>query len=88
MVRTQVQLSEEQLQALRKLSATRGRPITGVIREAVDQYLSSQKSVSCQRIERALRVAGKFSSGCTDISSHHVRYFAEALRPGPSRKPR
>jgi predicted DNA-binding protein len=81
MVRAQVQLSAQQLQALRKLSATTGRSIAGLIREGVDQYLHSQNSVSRdQQVDRALRAAGRFSSGRTDVSSQHDRYLAGALR--------
>ncbi len=81
MVRTQVQLSEQQLQALRKLSATTGRSIAGLIREGVDHYLNSQKGASRQhQIERALRAAGRFSSGSADGSAQHDRHLAEAFR--------
>jgi predicted DNA-binding protein len=81
MVRAQVQLSTQQLQALRKLSAATGRSIAGLIRDGVDQYLHSQNSVSRdQQVDRALRAARKFSSGRTDVSSRHDRYLAGAFR--------
>jgi predicted DNA-binding protein len=81
MVRTQVQLSDEQLQVLRKLSASTGRSIAGLIRDSVDHYVNSQKGVSRQhQIERALRAAGRFSSGSADGSAQHDRHLAEAFR--------
>jgi len=81
MVRTQIQLSDEQLQALRKLSASTGRSIAGLIRESVDHYVNSQKGVSRQhQIERALRAAGRFSSGSSDGSAQHDRHLAAAFR--------
>lgn len=81
MVRAQVQLSTEQLEALRKLSATTGRSIAGLIRDGVDQYLHSQKSVSRdQQVERALRAASRYSSGRSDVSAQHDRCLAGAFR--------
>lgn len=80
MIRAQVQLSSSQMQALRKLSASTGRSIAGLIRDGVDQYLLSQRNGGRQhQIERALQAAGRFSSGRTDISIQHDRYLAEAF---------
>jgi len=81
MVRTQVQLTRKQLQALRQLSAATGRSIAELIRQSVELYLGSrQRPDPEQRIERALRVAGRFSSGSADGSLEHDRHLAEALR--------
>ncbi len=81
MVRTQVQLTEEQIQALRKLSASSGRSVADLVRRGVDSYLNTQPVARpAHQIERALRVAGRFSSGTADVSTHHDRYLAEAFR--------
>jgi Arc/MetJ-type ribon-helix-helix transcriptional regulator len=80
MVRTQVQLTQKQLQTLRQLSAARGRSIAELIRQGVELYLGSQQRPGRdQQIERALRVAGRFSSGSADGSLEHDRHLAEAL---------
>ena len=81
MIRTQVQLTEVQIKALRRLSATTGKSVADLIRRGVDQYLASWREPTPEeRVERALRVAGMFSSGVKDVSAHHDRYLASAFR--------
>ncbi len=81
MVRAQVQLTEKQLKALRQLSAATGESIAGIIRQGVELYLGAHAGVNREeRIERAIRVAGRFSSGTRDGSANHDRYLAGAFR--------
>ena len=81
MVRTQIQLTETQLKALRQLSAMTGRSLADLVRQGVDLYLGAQGRVNReQQIERALRAAGKFSSGSADGSADHDRHLAEAFK--------
>ena len=81
MTRTQVQFTEDQLKALRHLSATTGKSIAELIRNGIDQYLAGRHvSRAEDRIERAIGIAGRFASGCTDVSADHDRYLAEAFR--------
>ena len=78
MIRTQVQFTERQMKALRQLSLSTGTSIADLVRRGVDRYLAIQvKSSSQTRIERAMRVVGKFRSGRSDVSIHHDRYMAE-----------
>jgi hypothetical protein len=78
MIRTQVQFTAQQVKALRRLSASTGRSIADVVREAVDRYLaSSQQPDRSELIERAIRVAGKFSAGPRDVSVNHDKYLEE-----------
>ena len=77
MVRTQVRLTERQLDTLRELSTATGRSVAELVRLGVELYLSSQHRPSRkEQIDRALRALGKFSSGCNDVSVHHDRYLA------------
>jgi predicted DNA-binding protein len=76
MIRTQVQLTAEQAERLRRLSAETGKSIAALIREAVDGYAGDPK-VEAQW-QRALASVGRFRSGETDISDEHDRYLAEA----------
>ena len=81
MIRTQVQLTEAQIKALRQLSASTGKSIADLVRQGVDRYLTAQVGISLQeRRERALRAAGKFRSGKPDVSTDHDRYLNEAYR--------
>ncbi|MBI3693717.1 MAG: ribbon-helix-helix domain-containing protein [Acidobacteria bacterium] len=43
MIRTQVQLTEPQLQALRQLSAQTGKSIADLVRQSVELYLRAQR---------------------------------------------
>jgi glutamate formiminotransferase len=81
MVRTQVQLAEQQLDTLRELSTATGKSVAELVRLGVELYLSSQHRPSRkEQIDRALRVIGKFSSGSNDAGVHHDRYLAEAFK--------
>lgn len=80
MIRTQVQLTDRQLEALRHDSAATGRSVADLIREGVDRYLAGRSDLGREeRIERAIGVAGKFSSGRSDVSANHDRHLAEAF---------
>lgn len=81
MVRMQVQLTESQVKILRSLSAATGRSIADLIRQGVELYVSTQRRTGREeQVERALRAAGKFSSGTRDGSVDHDRYLAEAFK--------
>ena len=80
MIRTQVQLTDRQLKALRHSSSATGRSVADLIRQGVDQYLTGRSEMGLEeRIERAARVAGRFSSGRNDVSTNHDKYLAEAV---------
>jgi hypothetical protein len=79
MVRTQIQLSEEQAKAIKRIAAAQGTSMAEVIRRAVDgAIISSPAGDWDERIQRALAIVGKFRSGKRDISKNHDQYLAEA----------
>lgn len=81
MIRTQIQMTEEQAKALKDLSARQGKSIAELIRMGVDAVLQSQGEINRQqRIQRALSVVGMFRTGDADLSQEHDRYLAEAYR--------
>jgi len=81
MVRTQIQLDEKQLEALRQRAAETGRSIADLVREGVALYLGSQKRPSREaQIKRALAASGKYASGTKDTSNRHDHYLAQAFR--------
>lgn len=80
-IRTQVELTEEQAAALREIAANEGRSLEDVIRESVDAYAASRNARSRkERKEAALGVAGRFRSGLPDLAERHDDYLAEDLR--------
>jgi hypothetical protein len=74
-LRTQVQFTEEQRQALRRLSAQQGRSIAELVRTDVEHVLrESDREV---RARRFLKAVGKPNSGLGDVSRNHDKYLAE-----------
>lgn len=81
MIRTQIQLSEEQAAMVKRLAAEWGVSMAEVIRRGLDAYLGSWVEVSEEeRVERALSVAGRFRSGGADGSADHDRHLVEGYR--------
>ena len=79
MIRTQIQLTEEQSSTLRRIAAQRKMSIAELIRQGIDFYLHSFGTVSEEeRRRRAVAAAGQFHSGKSDISTQHDNYLAEA----------
>jgi len=79
MIRTQIQLSEDQVEKLKELGAQRDVSMAELIRQAVDHWISTQGSLSrAERKRRALSAAGRFRSDVTDLSEAHDRHLAEA----------
>ncbi len=78
-IRTQIQLTEEQLDALRRLSAGRGVSIAALIREAVARALDDDGPE--RDWELALSVVGKYRDrdGATDVSTNVDEYAAGAF---------
>ena len=79
MVRMQVQVSEEQAEALRDLASQRRVSISAVVRDGIDMVLDSPGEASREeRRRRALAVAGRFRGGGGKVSEEHDRYLAKA----------
>ncbi len=78
MVRTQIQLTEEQAKALKRLANRKHVSVASLIRDGVDEVLHSQGVISREeQVKRALAAAGKFRSGAGDLSERHDEYLAE-----------
>jgi len=81
MIRTQVQLTEEQVRALRQLAAQKKKSLGDLVRQSVELFLTREAQGGRSfRAQRALAIAGKFSSGGVDGSSGHDRHLADAYR--------
>lgn len=81
MIRTQIQLTEEQAARLRDAAAAEGRSMADVIRESVDAYLAEaplRRNAETLRAD-AIALAGKYESQLGDLAREHDRYFAEDL---------
>jgi Arc/MetJ-type ribon-helix-helix transcriptional regulator len=78
MIRTQVQLTEEQARALREAAARRQVSLAELVRQGVERILA--EDTLAERYRRASTAIGRFSGEATDVSEQHDRYLEEAYR--------
>ena len=89
MVRTQVQLTDEQIRKLRQLAAERGVSMAELVREAVDMLMRTGPGVPpVERQRRALEAVGRFASGLKDVSAKHDEYLEETYQSRHGRRVR
>lgn len=81
MVRTQIQLTEQQARRLRAHARERGLSLAEVIRRCVDKGLSEEAPDRAALYDRAARVLGRFRDrrGARDVSSKHDQYLDEVF---------
>ena len=78
MVRTQVQLTEKQYKALRKVAAKEGISMAEVIRRALDRVVEVESLPDREEIRRrAIAAIGSCHSDVSDLSTRHDDYLAE-----------
>jgi signal transduction protein with GAF and PtsI domain len=79
MVRTQIQLTEQQARAVKAIAAAEGISVAEAIRRAIAVMTQSRSALDTEeRRRRALGIAGKFRSGTRDVSKRHDAYLTEA----------
>lgn len=80
MVRTQIQLTEQQAKAIKKIARARHLSVAELIRQAVDNLIKASTVIDVEeRRKRALDAAGRFRSGLRDLSTEHDKYLEEAF---------
>ena len=80
MVRTQIQLTEKQAKALKKLAGKERVSLAALVRRGVDAVLESSTQITDEeRQKRAISAVGKFKSGRRDLSTEHDKHLAEAF---------
>ncbi|MCF8128181.1 MAG: ribbon-helix-helix domain-containing protein [Deltaproteobacteria bacterium] len=78
MVRTQVQLTEEQARLLKEMAGTGRESMAALIRRALDQFLVNRKPDRMTLYRQAEAVVGKYEAGNGNISLEHDQYLEEA----------
>lgn len=78
MVRTIIQLPDDQAEALERTARRRGVSKAAVIREALAALLERESDGPA--VERALRAAGAGASGVKDLGERHDDYLADLAR--------
>jgi hypothetical protein len=78
MIRTQIQLTEEQSRRLKKLAEKENASVAELIRRSVDSYLEERHVITEEkRRERLLSVIGIGRSGITDLAKNHDKYLVD-----------
>jgi hypothetical protein len=75
-IRTQLQLTPDQVQAVKRLARERGVSMAEIFRELVDEHLGTPRD---DRLLRAIQAVGKYHSGRHDVSRQHDRDLGEAF---------
>lgn len=80
MIRTQIQLTEEQAALLKEAAHEGNESIAAVIRRALDQFLANRKPDRRTLYRQAMAAVGKHHAGVHDVSVEHDRYLGEDFR--------
>ncbi|MBI2190824.1 MAG: ribbon-helix-helix protein, CopG family [Planctomycetes bacterium] len=79
MVRTEIQWTDFQAEAVRKEAIERGVSMAELIRQSLDSFLNRGVITDTEeRRRRAIAVAGKFRSGSRDLAVRHEAHLSEA----------
>ncbi|MCK4782489.1 MAG: ribbon-helix-helix protein, CopG family [Desulfobacteraceae bacterium] len=79
MIRTQIQMEEDQIEWLRAEAKARGVSVSQLIREGITIFRAREERFPEEKKKRALAAVGRFSSGASDISERHDDYLGEAF---------
>lgn len=81
MVRTQIQLTQQQARRLRRHARERGISMAELIRRLVERGLAAEDDDRTALYDRAAGVIGRFvdRDGARDVSRNHDRYLDEAF---------
>jgi Arc/MetJ-type ribon-helix-helix transcriptional regulator len=80
MVRTQIQLTEEQARLLHEIATREGVSMAEIIRQSVDKFIQDQsKNKRWEQVERAKEAAGKYHAEVKDLAKNHNLYLTEDL---------
>ena len=80
MNRTQVQLTDKQLESIRNIAAQKEVSMAEIIRMSVDSFIQKEETrIRLQQKKRALSAIGKFRSGLNDLAQNHDKYLAEDM---------
>jgi post-segregation antitoxin (ccd killing protein) len=82
MLRTQIQIEEDQIKWLRNRARERGVSVSHLIREGVEFYRKHEDWLPEDKKKKALAAIGRYASGVSDISDKHDDYLAKAFKAG------
>lgn len=78
MVRTQIQLTEEQAARMKSAALKKGVSMAELIRQAIEMLLAKGAEKSEVELRRrAIEAAGRFHSGRRNVAGNHDEYLSE-----------
>ncbi len=81
MVRTQIQLTEEQYKKLKTMAGSKGVSIAEIIRRSVDNTLEAEIMLDMNELRaKACAVFGIYKDIESDVSENHDKYLSEAYQ--------
>ncbi len=82
MIRTQIQLTEQQLHRLRQAARARGVSLAEMVRQLVDRGIEQELPDRSAAYARAARNVGAFQDrdGASDVADRHDDYLERAYR--------
>lgn len=80
MLRTQIQLTEDQARRLRRLASREGVSMAEMVRQSIDRLLNDEARHPAARYRRAAALIGAFPDrdGAKDLSRHHDEYIGQS----------
>jgi hypothetical protein len=80
MIRTQIQITEEQLTALNELASKQQISLDDLIRQSIDNLIRTISiTYDIDKRQRAFSIAGSFRSGLKDLSREHDKYLTKSF---------
>lgn len=81
MIRTQIQLTEEQHRQLKRWAAGHGISLAEAVRRSVAEHLAREQRETGRpdRVREAMSVIGRFASGRSDVAARHDAYLEDAF---------
>lgn len=76
MIRTQVQLTEKQAEAIRRIARRRGASLAAVVRDAVEATIQAEERDRAW--QRALAAVGSVRGGRGNVAEDHDRHLPDA----------
>ncbi len=82
MIRTQIQLTEEQARRLRQAARERGVSMAEVVRRCIDRGLATEVPDRAARYARAVDLVGAFEdpTGSRRVAESHDQYLDDTYR--------
>jgi predicted transcriptional regulator len=78
MIRTQIQLTEDQFTQLKLIAGRVNQSMAALIRMAIGRFMKTEPMQSDEDVrKRALAAIGKFRSNVSNLSTHHDKYLSQ-----------